>query len=352
MSKEKIGAARLRPLLKTFSVALVASGLLAAESTRATTTGGNRELRVPVIVPRSPERLNNSGVFDVNTGESSVFLWSGWGLHSGKLLIFETINSKYPGMAYGPETSYYRLRNLDTGEVVVNISESRHMGFGSAFMDHDHGRVWLFGCNRGASSVGIPVNKGCGVLNHSAPDGRGRRWDGTVWALWSTDLMHWEGPVLTNVAWSGPNTATARVRGPTHPSLPHHRYVMVTEGLSVAVNNDPDGNLTRGWITLPQCPQTAQPLPGWNSWGYTACTESFCHNASVICNQTRLPPMPGAQGLGACPAIKFLPHDQYYYVIFGGAPHVYLARTKDFVHWEQPQQPFIQPSHQDAVSSF
>ncbi len=303
----------------------------------------------PRIVPRSPSRFNNSGTFDVNTGESSLFLWSGAGPHRGQLMIFETINAKYPDMPYGPRISYYRLRNLDTGVVVVNISESQHMGFGSAFMDHDHGRVWLFGCNRGASSVGVPADRGCGVLNQSAPDGRGRPWDGTVWALWSIDLMHWEGPELTDVAWSGPNTATARVRGPTHPSLPQHRYVMVTEGLSVAVNNDPDGNLTRGWITLPQCPQAEQPFPGWNSWAYTACTENFCRNASIICNHTQLPPMPAAQGLGACPAVKYLPQDQYYYVIFGGAPFVYLARTKDFASWEQPQQPFIQPSAQDAV---
>ena len=54
-------------------------------------------------------------------------------------------------MAFGPRTSYFRLRNLDTGVVIANISESKHLGFGSAFMDHDHKKVWAFGCNRGAS---------------------------------------------------------------------------------------------------------------------------------------------------------------------------------------------------------
>ena len=67
---------------------------------------------------------------------------------------------------------------------------------------------------------------------------------------------------------------------------------MVTEGLSVAVNNDPVGNLTRGWTTLPQCPLSTDPdsdpgCPGCNSWAYTACTASYCNNASIICNQTR-----------------------------------------------------------------
>lgn len=60
--------------------------------------------------------------------------------------------------------------------------------------------------------------------------------------------------------------------------------------------------------------------------------------------------MPAAQGLGACPAIKYLPHDQYYYVIFAGQPFVYIIRTKDFVVYEQPPQPFIRPSTDDAVS--
>lgn len=177
----------------------------------------------PPIVPHSPSKLNNRGLFDTNTGESSLFLWTGGGPHNGQLLVFETINSRYPSMAFGPATSYFRLRYLDSGVVIANISESQRLGFGSAFMDHDHGRVWLFGCARGDSSTGVPANRGCGVLSKTAPDGRGRPWDGTVWALWSTDLMNWEGPALTDVAWSGPNTATARVRGPTDPSLPTHR---------------------------------------------------------------------------------------------------------------------------------
>ena len=106
-----------------------------------------------------------------------------------------------------------RLRNLDTGVVIVNISSSQGMGFGSAFMDHDHGRLWLFGCFRGRGCVG-----------HGTPMTEPLLGQGSVHALWSTDLLSWEGPVLTDVAWAGPNTATARVRGrTTHDSLPPHR---------------------------------------------------------------------------------------------------------------------------------
>jgi hypothetical protein len=143
---------------------------------------------------------------------------------------------------------------------------------------------------------------------------------------------------------------------------------------------------------LPQCPQAIDPaakaFPGApvNSWSYTNCSATYCAGAArqhVLCNRTRLPPMPAAQGLGACPAVKYLPGDGYYYVIFAGAPFVYLIRTRDFVtcvafrfclpwvlsasrsfpfltlyfrqysvcRWEQPQHPFIQPSTDDNRTS-
>ena len=198
----------------------------------------------PPLVPHSPyyspSRLNNSGVFDANTGEPSLFFWSGAG-QSNRLTIFETINSKYPGMAFGPRVSYFRLRDLDSGTIVANITASKMMGFGSAFVDHDHGRLWLFGCYRGKGCVGT------GTPKEKLPG------QGSVHALWSTDLVTWHGPVLTDVALAAPNAAVARVRGKTHPSLPAHRYVMVTEGLSVALNMASDGNLTRGWTSKLVC---------------------------------------------------------------------------------------------------
>ena len=38
-------------------------------------------------------------------------------------------------------------------------------------------------------------------------------------------------------------------------------------------------------------------------------------------------------------------------IIFAGAPFVYIVRTRDFVVWEQPEEPFIQPSEDDAMAS-
>ena len=209
----------------------------------------------PLLVPHSPSRLNNSGVFDANTGESSLFLWSGAGPQSNRLTIFETINSKYPGMAFGPRVSYFRLRDLDSGTIVANITASKMMGFGSAFVDHDHGRLWLFGCYRGKGCVGT------GTPKEKLPG------QGSVHALWSTDLVTWHGPVLTDVALAAPNAVVARVRGKTHPSLPAHRYVMVTEGLSVALNMASDGNLTRGWTSKLVCHRALY----LNDWPLVKC---------------------------------------------------------------------------------
>ena len=68
--------------------------------------------------------------------------------------------------------------------------------------------------------------------------------------------------MLTDVALAAPNAVVARVRGKTHPTLPSHRYVMVTEGLSVALNMATDGNLTHGWTSEPpmhSCPPARLP---------------------------------------------------------------------------------------------
>ena len=89
----------------------------------------------------------------------------------------------------------------------------------------------------------------------------------------------------------------------------------MTEGLSVALNNAADGNLSKGWATLPQCPQPVNPAAGCadnHSWAYTTCSDFYCTHPSILCNHTKLPPLPAAQGLGACPAIKYLPSDGHY----------------------------------------
>ena len=39
--------------------------------------------------------------------------------------------------------SYIRIRDLSTGAIVSNISTSIGFGFGAAFVDYDHERLWI-----------------------------------------------------------------------------------------------------------------------------------------------------------------------------------------------------------------
>ena len=67
-----------------------------------------------------------------------------------KMYVLENIPCKYWGHAgiwdpsYGNK-SYARIRDFQTGVVVVNISSSIGYGFISALPDYDHGTLWLFG---------------------------------------------------------------------------------------------------------------------------------------------------------------------------------------------------------------
>lgn len=126
------------------------------------------------------------------------------------------------------------------------------------------------------------------------------------------------GPRQTDVKWNGPNTDIGRVySSPDHPTpsnLPPHRYVMATEsGGAWAVNNNADGDLTKGWVTL---------------------TAAQAHGGSR-----------------ACPSVRYLPSDGYYYTVSGGNT-IALMRSRDLLSWETasgPAAPFIQPSKDDVA---
>jgi hypothetical protein len=111
-----------------------------------------------------------------------------------------------------------------------------------------------------------------------------------------------------------PNTDIGRVYQGSHPTpsnLPPHRYVMATEkGTPWIVNNNADGDLRHGWITL----KTSQ----------------------------------ASGGIDACPSVRYLPGDGYYYTISGG--HIiHLRRSKDLKVWETAKDAFIQASANDTL---
>jgi hypothetical protein len=252
------------------------------------------------------------GSFDAATGESSILYWppaGGVGREEAGLVISESIFCDDWYDHYGHYDhrfeghSYVRLRNYTSGAIIANITLSIGFSFSSGFVDHETGTFFLFAHPMDRCTRQPPPNVG-------STDG--------VWQFSSRDLLTWD-YARTDVAWNGPNTDVARVYAPGRPppNLPPHRYIMITEGATFAVNNNADGDLTRGWVTLPAA------------------------NASV-------PQCPeGCQ----CPSIRYLPSDGFYYVITGGHS-VWLLRSKDLQTWEQPaaaRTPFIAPSADDGL---
>jgi hypothetical protein len=272
--------------------------------------------------PPAPPLYTRVGAIDVGTYENTIVASP----FDASLLTLENIACSYREHAgiWEPEVygnhSYARLRDLATGVVLVNLTSTVGYGFLSAFADYDRNVLWLFGTKADRCSG-----------NGDATE---------VWAWWTTDptLQAFQGPVLAfdlgshtynvEVAKVGPlggasdedRTRWEELRALRASSsssvapLPPHSYVMVMECFSFAVNNDPDGNLTRGWELL----------------SGTA----------------------GPQG-GSCggPALTYSPLDDFYYFLTGGDV-VRLFRTQDFVSWsESTPSPFIFPGADDSLIS-
>ena len=255
-------------------------------------------------IPDNRRLYNITGAVEVATNENTIFLWR------EQLYLLENIPCYNPSHAgnWFPaffNSSYARIRQLDTGTIIVNISSSIGYGFISAFPDYDTKKLWLFGskCDR--------CQKSCsGCIQGCVPGRKVQSW-------WSTDVS------LTDSSWQTAkaqgtsdtkNVQVARVSGPVpNPLLPSLRYVMIVEELAFFINDNADGDLTHGWVRL---------------------------------NSTIAPP-----ALRGGPSIRYNPLDKKFYAITGGSK-VFLTRTSDFMYWEQsPNQPFIQPSARDATIS-
>ena len=96
---------------------------------------------IPAPTPRPYESL---GSVDIGTYESTVVWWA------RAAYILENIPCSYADHAGKWDAafaghSYARIRDFETGRVVVNISSTIGFGFVNAFADYDHNRLWLFG---------------------------------------------------------------------------------------------------------------------------------------------------------------------------------------------------------------
>jgi hypothetical protein len=224
------------------------------------------------------------GSIDVGTGESSIFLFKGThfildNIFCGWIDHYGQWDPAFAGH------SYVRIRELQSGKVIANVTATIGTSFVSAFVDREHGpTVWL-----SALAVDRCVAQ-CG--------------DGVL-ALSSTDLVTW----TSATAVAGVHTCNTEVARVEHPpaSLPRHTHVMILEPFSFMLLDAPGGDLSTGWFPAPNATAPSAPSGG--------------------------------------PSIRF--EGGYYYVITGGHK-VYLARSRDLRAWE-PAVEMAAPSAADAV---
>ena len=161
----------------------------------------------------------------------------------------------------------------------------------------------------------------------------------------STDLTSWTRR-QSDVKWNGPNTAIGRVYpSPQHPTpsnLPAHGYVMATEsGSTWAVNNNACAStsfccsppplllLLRVQAALPGSGAAAAAAAGMaNRWSNLRCSDGDLSHGWVT-----LPSSAAHGGSLACPAVRFLPSDGYYYTVSGGSI-IPLQRSRDLLNCE------------------
>ena len=243
----------------------------------------------PPPPPFEPPGYTVLGSIDVATGESTIFRWRPAEDAEPKMYILENIFCGYVdhfgqwAQAFRGH-SYARIRDLESGYVVSNISATIGTSLVSIFIDVERGLAWL-------SALDVDrCHAQCGV---------------GVLAISSADLVHWESSPVAELGFRTCNTQVAAVDAPP-PGMPPHRFVMILEPFHFWLNNNADGDLTHGWFAAPNA--------------------SAPHTAS------------------GGPSIRF--EGGMYYVITGGH-NVMLARSADLRVWEATRT-LIAPTPGDA----
>ena len=168
-----------------------------------------------------------------------------------------------------------------------------------------------------------------------------------VQSWWSKDLLSWQTAKVDGTLPTY-NVQVAAVPGPSPAALPPHRYVMIMEPFTFAVNNNQDGNLAMGWILLnitePKAP-SGGPSIRYNHLDskYYVITGGHTGEDLTVTNTNisfELTPL----------HFHWHPHAPTCTI----AHAVDLVRTADFHTWESsPNSPFVAPHSYDAnVSSY
>lgn len=282
----------------------------------------------PSPPPSPPQLYKRVGSIDVETFENTLFYWE------GRILNVENIPCSYWEHAgvWAPEVfgnhSYARIRDFQTGEVLVNVTATIGFGFVTAFPDYDRGVLYLFG---------VPSDR-C--------QGNGHAQD--VWTWWTSD------PALEDSSF---RTAVAFQLNQTTYNVGVSRVAPLPRGPAGTAGGDSDSlgesKAHAAWLemhTRVRREKGAQPLPPHNFVMMLECFH-FAINAgtNLTSGWTLLPNTTAPQG-APCggPTMRYNPNDGYYYILTGGR-YVYMYRTLDFVSWEESNpSPFIAPDEGDA----
>jgi hypothetical protein len=173
-------------------------------------------------------RYTPQGSYDMGTCEATPFFWK----KAGKMMLMEGVCTSATDDPIGgywghaglwdrryDGHSYIRVRELESGVVVSNISQSIGWGFPAAVVDYDAGRLWItatpfdrVNCHRNQTYI----KPGCTPVVIDGYDHGGSHGHG-VSVFSSSDLTSWTGPEKTDVSWSGPNTGA--LQGSSCPFL-------------------------------------------------------------------------------------------------------------------------------------
>jgi hypothetical protein len=273
--------------------------------------------------PPSPPLYKRVGSIDVGTFENTLFYWE------GRILNVENIPCGYWDHAgvWEPAVfgnhSYARIRDFQTGEVLVNVTATIGFGFVTAFPDYDRGILYLFGV----------ASDRC--------RGNGQAQD--VWTWWTSD------PALADASF---RTATAFQLNQTTYNVGVSLVGPLPRGPAGSAGSS-DSNVHAAWLGMHarvRHDKGARPLPPHNFVMMLECFH-FAINAGtnltsgwVLLPNTTVPA--GAPCGG--PTMRYNPNDGYYYILTGGT-YVHMYRTLDFVAWEESNpSPFITPAEGDA----
>jgi hypothetical protein len=189
---------------------------------------------------------------------------------NGSMYIMESVSTHpcerlFPAAAKGNSgaCSYFRIRELQTGRVVANVSESLDHDFCSALADHGRDALWVF-CSafgRRSKSRPGPCQAGGGYAGcyvgawKTRLSGNLDTWTPTARALTLPVGMGMANNDVTLVAGAA-SLATAAQPG----TLPAHQAAMIIEGRGnwsrgrhypeFAINIGADGDLSKNWQLL------------------------------------------------------------------------------------------------------